>query len=380
MIVAARPGRLFIAVLLAAVVATACSSDAPTVTTASSGVFVDDLDGACRTASKLIRKLDPAATTTVSDLADYLSNALDSIANLEPPASMSGALDAFTARIEEQITALSSLARAIRNGNGTARVASIADVNDLRDAADTAAIKLGAAKCVGLTPADGLAPPPTADETTTTSPELPTTTTVIETTLAPTIPPEPATTIAAGPDETTTTTPPAPTTTVAPTSPPTSPPTAPPPGPPAVVTVEASSVRPDSKDSCGNPTTYPASNVLDGRRDSAWMGAGDASGESLIFHLAAPSTVTRVGLVPGYDKFDPCTNTDRFFDLRRISAVRWTFDDGTVLEQTLDPNSPSMQYIPVPAGVTTQDITMRIVSTTAPGTLDHTPISEVSIL
>jgi hypothetical protein len=374
MVVAARPGRLVVALLLAAtLIATACSSDEPTTTTASSTAFVDDLDGACRTASKLIRKLDPTAATTVSDLADHLSNALDSIANLEPPASMSSALDTFTARIEEQITALSRLARAVRNEDDSSRRAAIADLNDLRDAADTAAIKLGAAKCVGLTPADGLAPPPNADVTTTSSPQATTTTAVVETTVAPTTTAEPTTTVAA-PDETTTT--PAPTTTVAPTSPPTVPPA----GPPTVLTVESTSVRNDSKDSCGNPTSYPATNVLDGLRDTAWMGAGDATGESLIFHLAAPSTITRVGLVPGYDKFDPCTKTDRFFDLRRISAVRWTFDDGTVLEQTLDPNSPSMQYIPVPAGVTTQDITMRIVSTTAPGTLDHTPISEVSVL
>ena len=374
MLVATRPGRLIVAMLVVAgSVGTACGSDEPTTTTASSSAFVDDLDGACRTASKLIRKLDPAEASTVSDLADYLSNALDSIANLEPPASMSSALDRFTARIEDQITALGSLAKAIHNGDAAARTAAISEVNDVRDAADTAAIKLGAAKCVGLTPADGLAPPPTVDDTTTTSTAPPTT--VVETTIAATTTTtEPATTVTAAPDETTTT--PAQTTIVAPTSPP----TAPPPGPPAVVSVEATSVRPDSKDSCGNPTTYPVSNVLDGRRDSAWMGAGDASGESLVFHLAAPSTITRVGLVPGYDKFDPCTETDRFFDLRRISAVRWTFDDGTVLEQTLDPASPSMQYIPVPAGVITQDITLRIVSTTEPGTLDHTPISEVSIL
>lgn len=373
MAVVTRPGRVLVAMLLvASSIGTACGGDDATTTTASASAFVDDLDGVCRTTSKLIRKLDPAGTSTVADLADHLSNGLDSIANLEPSASQRNALDAFTARIEEQITALGTLARAIRNGDPAARLAAISEVNDLRDAADTSAIKLGAAKCVGLTPADGLAPPPTDDDTTTTSTLPPTT--VVETTVAATTTTEPATTVTAAPDETTTT--PAPTTTVAPTSPPTTPP----PAPPAVVSVEATSVRPDSKDSCGNPTTYPATNVLDGRRDSAWMGAGDASGESLIFHLAAPSIVARVGLVPGYDKFDPCTDTDRFFDLRRIIAVRWTFDDGTVLDQTLDPASPSMQYIPVPAGVTTQDITMQIVSTTEPGTLDHTPISEVSIL
>ena len=86
--------------------------------------------------------------------------------------------------------------------------------------------------------------------------------------------------------------------------------------------------------------------------------------------------------MPGYDKFDPCTDSDRFFELRRIVAVRWTFDDGTVVDQQLDADSPRMQYAQVPGGVVASSVVLEILETTEPGVaiLDNTPISEVSIL
>ncbi len=90
--------------------------------------------------------------------------------------------------------------------------------------------------------------------------------------------------------------------------------------------------------------------------------------------------MSEVGLVPGYDKLDPCTGTDRFDELRRVTAVRWTFDDGTSIDQELDPTR-NQQSTSVGLPVVTSRVTMTILSTTAPGVdrLDHTPVSEVVI-
>lgn len=152
-------------------------------------------------------------------------------------------------------------------------------------------------------------------------------------------------------------------------------------GPPTVTQVLASVIRSPSTDACGNPTQYLPSNANDGRLDTAWMAPGNGVGASLTFQLAQLSTVSSVGLVPGYDKFDPCTQTDRFFELRRVTAVRWTFDDGSSFDQELVPE-PRMQYLQLPRPMVTTRVTMTVLRTLEPGLdrLDHTPVSEALIL
>ncbi len=206
------------------------------------------------------------------------------------------------------------------------------------------------------------------------------TATEVETTL----PARPSTTLAITPDdvaERTTDAPPTvettvPLGTVAPTVV-----TPPAPNPvPVVAGAFASSVRPDSEDGCGNPTNYAPELAIDGFIDTAWMTPGDGSGETLTIVLTGPSIVTELGLVPGYDKFDPCTDTDRFFELRRITSVLWTFDDGSEIEQTVDP-SPAMWTITLNRAIVTSSVQMTILSTIAPGLarLDHTAVSEVLV-
>ena len=87
-----------------------------------------------------------------------------------------------------------------------------------------------------------------------------------------------------------------------------------------------------------------------------------------------------IGLLPGYDKFDPCSGRDRFDDLRRITAVRWTFDDGSYVEQIVDP-TPAVVTVRLNRAVVTSSITMTVLSTTEPGVpeLDHTAVSEVVV-
>lgn len=150
---------------------------------------------------------------------------------------------------------------------------------------------------------------------------------------------------------------------------------------PTIGSISATAVRANSSDSCGNPTAYQPAYASDGQRDTAWMAPGDGTGQSLMITLTGRSLVTTVGLVPGYDKFDPCTQTDRYFELRRVMTVRWTFDDGTELVQNLDPGSPAMQTVTLVRGIETTTIRMTILATTAPGVarLDHTPVSEIEV-
>lgn len=149
---------------------------------------------------------------------------------------------------------------------------------------------------------------------------------------------------------------------------------------PSIVGVSASEVRDGSTDSCGAPTSYEPDLAFDDVRETAWMMPGDGVGAALTIQLAEPSVVSEVGLVPGYDKVDPCTGTDRFEEMRRVTAVRWTFDDGTSIVQNLDPTRVE-QTTSMDLPVVSSRITMTIVSTTEPGVerLDHTPVSEVVV-
>lgn len=156
--------------------------------------------------------------------------------------------------------------------------------------------------------------------------------------------------------------------------------TQPPEAVPRIVDVSASDARADSTDSCGEPTSYQPIFSVDSVRETAWMVSGDGVGAVLTIELAEPSIVSEVGLVPGYDKLDPCTGTDRFDEMRRVTAVRWTLDDGISIDQELSPTR-TLQTTSENLPVVTSRVTMTIVSTTEPGVdrLDHTPVSEVVV-
>ncbi len=153
--------------------------------------------------------------------------------------------------------------------------------------------------------------------------------------------------------------------------------------PPRIVAAAPSSTRPNGTDGCDPPnvTTYSAAQLFDRFTDTAWMTVGSGVGSTILFTLDSPSQVTVVGLIAGYDKVDPCRGFDRFFDLRRIVLVRWTFDDGTSVDQLFDPNVRTMQYVTLPTVATTRFVGLTILETTAPGNgdLDYAPISEVEI-
>lgn len=138
-------------------------------------------------------------------------------------------------------------------------------------------------------------------------------------------------------------------------------------------------IRPGT-DLKGNRVPYPATNMLDGRRDSAYRLAGDATDTVIRFSFTDDRTVSAVGLVNGYAKVDD--GTDWYPLNRRIQTVEWTFADGTTLLQQLvdTPDLQTMQIVPE----TTSWVELRVVRVTAPGEgrrgKDTTAISDVLLL
>jgi hypothetical protein len=138
-------------------------------------------------------------------------------------------------------------------------------------------------------------------------------------------------------------------------------------------------IRPGT-DLAGHRVPYPATNMLDGRRDSAYRLAGDATGTVIRFDLGAQKTVTAVGLINGYAKVDG--GTDWYPLNRRIERVEWSFEDGTTVQQDLVDTSDlqTMQNGPE----TTSWVELRLVEVSKPGGgrrgKDTTAISDVLLL
>lgn len=150
------------------------------------------------------------------------------------------------------------------------------------------------------------------------------------------------------------------------------------------VRVEAPAPAPPSQDSSGNTVRYVATNMLDGLEETTWRMPGDGTGESITFSLDSPAVLTEVGLVNGYAKVgqDAGGLLDWYAGNRRIFEVEWSFDDGTVLTQTLR-ESAGMQTLALD-DVQTRSVTLRLLEVSEPGTgrasRDYTAISDVSLV
>jgi hypothetical protein len=146
----------------------------------------------------------------------------------------------------------------------------------------------------------------------------------------------------------------------------------------AIASVATPAEAPNGQDACqpANPTSFAASNLNDGDVETGWRMPGDATGQELTITLDGPRNIRQVGLVPGYAKVDPCDDTDRFVQNRRVLQVTWIFDDGTTVTQDLR-EAPEMQPVGVTATSTT--IRLRIDAVTQPGGKDYTAMSEIGV-
>lgn len=142
--------------------------------------------------------------------------------------------------------------------------------------------------------------------------------------------------------------------------------------------VEATCTSAPGVDAAGDPVEYEASNTVDADDSTAWRCDGRAVGVTLTFELPAGTELGEVGLIPGYAKTDAKSGADRYAENNRITRVRWRFDDGTEVEQELDPSpsNRSVQTVRVPR-TEAAEVTLEILETTR-GPRNTTAISTVT--
>jgi hypothetical protein len=147
--------------------------------------------------------------------------------------------------------------------------------------------------------------------------------------------------------------------------------------------VTAPPAAPATTDLDGQLVAYEPRRMLDASPATSWRTAGDATGETLTFTLAEPSTIRRVGLINGYARQVPsgASLVDWYPNNRRITAVEWVFDDGTVVRQDLV-EKPKLQRLTIDP-VTTSTVQLRLLRVTPPGPgalgRDYTAISDILI-
>ena len=149
--------------------------------------------------------------------------------------------------------------------------------------------------------------------------------------------------------------------------------------PVAATVVEASCESDPSRDATGARVTYEPALAVDDDPESAWRCPGDGVNESLVLDLGGSVRVAQVGLVPGYAKTDPADGTDRYAENRRLTMVRWRFDDGTTIEQELDPDPANrdLQTTRMPPTATSR-LVMEIVASSS-GSRDTVAVSDLRI-
>jgi len=95
--------------------------------------------------------------------------------------------------------------------------------------------------------------------------------------------------------------------------------------------------------------TYDAENLRDKDRNTAWMeGAkGPGIGQWVSFVFPDMVTVTKIGIIPGYDRVEADAIGDRFYKNCRVKEIEVLFSDGEVLKFSLK-DKRKMQYFKVP--------------------------------
>jgi len=149
-------------------------------------------------------------------------------------------------------------------------------------------------------------------------------------------------------------------------------------GPLRVANITASCTAPDGVDAASHPVSYNATNAVDGDPRTAWRCA-DVNGETLVLDLGSPMVVTKLGLIAGYAKIDPQSRADRWAQNRRITAVAYTFEDGSTVQQKFNAEDRRVQTADIPP-VVTQRVIVTVEGTT-PGQkgFDYTAISEIEV-
>ncbi len=153
----------------------------------------------------------------------------------------------------------------------------------------------------------------------------------------------------------------------------------------AVSAVKASCQAPNGNQADGTVISFAPQNVVDGNPLTAWRCASPVNGQQLTVRLPGATRLARVGLINGYTKTDPSSGVDRYVENHRIKKVRWDFDGGHSIIQTLRDGVREVQLIDV--NVRTKRVTLTILADydssfgrTSNRRRDFLPISEISLI
>jgi hypothetical protein len=111
-------------------------------------------------------------------------------------------------------------------------------------------------------------------------------------------------------------------------------------------------------------------------------------GQWIELKYAEPIKAKRIGIIPGYDKEDPCDKTDRFYQMYVVRRAQIIFDDGSSVEMNFE-RKPEMQFKNL-LGHETTSLRIKILDTAPPSdkppdgppydyTLGKAAISEVKV-
>lgn len=132
----------------------------------------------------------------------------------------------------------------------------------------------------------------------------------------------------------------------------------------------SSEALPDSGDA-----SYGAERAGDRANETAWCTAEDGSGATITASFDAPTAITVVGLIAGYDKVDAASGRDRWDENRHPVSITWSFDDGTTFNVVLT-GERTMQYQAFGEPIVTNNVTLTIESTSGIG---DTCVSEIEL-
>ena len=116
--------------------------------------------------------------------------------------------------------------------------------------------------------------------------------------------------------------------------------------------VKASDTAEPQEDASGKLITYEPANAVDGKPYTAWQVAGDGRNEWILLEYGDPIEVSRVGIIPGYDKVDPKNRIDRFYQYYVVREARIEFSDGSSYRRSFE-REREVQFRDVPDTETT---------------------------
>lgn len=130
----------------------------------------------------------------------------------------------------------------------------------------------------------------------------------------------------------------------------------------AVVAMEAKNAVSDcdSEEGDGN-----ADKLIDADPSTMWRCPGNGEGRSIRFEFDGPVALVGLRLINGN-----AVDTGRYLKERRITSLRWDFEDGYYFEQGLATNDPTTQEVRFPR-MDTSSVMLTVKSSSAPGENDE---------